>query len=243
MNPSARIEIIAEIHPQHGGDMGVVREMIRQAAGEGADVAKFQLYNAFELLGSHDWDYLQLDREQTERIAGWCGTEGIEFMASVFDPERLEWCEAIGVRRHKIASRTVAADPGLCGRILATGKETFVSLGAWTGATHPFPEATHARYLHCVAKYPAFAEDLAGFPPDFPAAGLTGYSDHTLGIDAPLLAISRGASVIEKHFTLDKTRGSRTERAHVCSMTPSELRELRRFGDGLLRVRRAVTGA
>jgi sialic acid synthase SpsE len=83
---------------------------------------------------------------------------------------------------------------------------------------------------------------MADFPADFEAEGLAGYSDHTLGLSVCLLAIARGAQIIEKHFTLDKTRGHATEKAHICSMTPEELNTLHTTGGELARVRQAING-
>jgi sialic acid synthase SpsE len=231
------LEIIAELHPQHGGQLGMIREMIRQAKINGADVAKFQLYDAVELLKSDAWRYLELSEEDTRRIKRWCDEEEIEFMASVFDHNRLAWCERLGVRRYKIASRTVTADPDLCQAILHTGKETIVSLGSWSGTDKPFGAVGHIKYLYCKAKYPALLDDMGDFPADFAEMGLAGLSDHSLGLDVCLLAVARGATVLEKHFTLDKTRGSTTEKGHVASMTPAELWELRRIGGSLQRAR------
>src|SRR5437868_6073857 len=114
--------IVAELHPQHSGDLGVIREMIRVAKLNGADICKFQLYDAVALLGSDEWKYLELTQAQTEQVKAWCEEDDIEFMASVFDRERLGWCEALGVHRYKIASRTVVGDPELCGAILGIGK-------------------------------------------------------------------------------------------------------------------------
>src|SRR3989344_8731298 len=108
------LEIIAELHPQHGGDKEVIREMIRQAKSNGANAAKFQLYNAFALFGSRDWDYLEFTKTELSSLVLWCKEDSIEFMASIFDSERLQWCEELGVRRYKIASRTVTENPALC---------------------------------------------------------------------------------------------------------------------------------
>ena len=242
-NATPRLEIIAELHPQHSGDMGLLREMIRQASRNGADVAKVQLYDAEALLGSDRWNYLQLTEAQTRQIKAWCDQDGLEFMASVFDHERLGWCEALGVARYKIASRTVTGDLALCRSILNTGKEAVISLGSWDGPGKPFGAEPRLRYLYCKSKYPAFLEDLVDFPDDFLGAGLAGYSDHTLGIEVALLAIARGAGLVEKHMTLDKTRGSPTEKGHVCSMTPGELHTLRQVGEGLARTRAAISAA
>lgn len=236
------LEIIAEIHPQHGGSMVAIREMIRQAKRNGADVAKFQLYDAEALLGPA-WAYLELGRDDVGRIKAWCDEEEIEFMASVFDEERLGWVEEVGVARHKIASGTVRNDRALCEAILDLGKPTIVSLGHWEGPGVPFGESDSIDYLYCKAKYPALLDDMGDFPADFPAAGLTGYSDHTIGTDVCLLAIARGARILEKHFTLDKMRTKETEKAHICSMTPDELAEMRRTGGSLYRARRAIERA
>lgn len=236
---SQELEIIAELHPQYGGDMGRLREMVREAKVAGADAVKVQLYDARALLGEA-WAYLELSRPQLESIRKWCDQERIELMASVFDRERLAWCCDLGMRRLKIASRTLRDDRALCEAILAEGKETIVSLGYWSGPALPFPGCSHVRYLHCRSVYPALWEDMVNFPADFQALGFDGYSDHTLGIDFCLLAIARGADILEKHFSLDKTGGRDTERAHVCSMTPQELRTLRDVGGSLWRARKAL---
>jgi sialic acid synthase SpsE len=240
---STDLMIVAELHPQHGGDFGLLREMIRAAKLNGADIAKFQLYDAVALLGSDQWRYLEFTQEQTAQVKQWCDEDNIEFMASVFDLERLRWCEELGVRRYKIASRTVVANEALCRAILDIGKETIISLGSWTGAGKPYGTGDQVRYLYCKAKYPALLSDLGDFPENFQASELAGYSDHTLGIEVCLLAIARGATIVEKHFTLDKTRGRATEKGHICSMTPPELSELRRTGGLLLRARRAIQAA
>jgi N,N'-diacetyllegionaminate synthase len=232
-------EIIAEIHPQHGGSLMVAREMIRQAKLSGADVAKFQLYDAEKLLG-HAWKYLELSWEDTALIKRWCDEEEIEFMASVFDEERLEWCERLNVGRYKIASPTVKNNRALCERILNLDKETIVSLGHWTGPEKPFGEDKRIHYLYCKSKYPALLEDMRDFPADFPAMGLAGFSDHTLGIDLCLLSIARGARIIEKHMTMSKMQIKDTEKAHICSMTPEELADLRWFGGSLYRTNQAL---
>ena len=220
--------------------MPVIREMIRQAKQAGADVAKFQFYDAAALLGTA-WQYLELSRDDARRIKDWCDEEEIEFMASVFDEERLDWLEEVGVRRHKIASPTVVKNPALCKRILALDKPTIVSLGQWQGAEKPFGESDRISYLYCKSKYPAMLEDMTDFPADFGADGLAGYSDHTLGTELCLLAVARGARIIEKHFTLDKMRTIDTEKAHICSMTPEELEELRRVGGSLQRTLAVLT--
>lgn len=232
--------VIAEIGINHNGNVHLAHELIRQAAAAGADVAKFQFYDPHAIFGpsgSHpDADALaqaltvQFGLADARRLRTWCEDAGIEFMASVFDLERFGWLETLGVRRHKIASRA-AQNRELCERILGTGAETFVSLGFWDGPGVPYPH-DNARYLYCVPKYPCPLEDLH-LPRSFRESVFQGFSDHTLGIEAALTAVARGARVIEKHFTLNKGLPGPD---HVCSATPDELRTLVRLARAMERV-------
>ena len=225
--------IIAEIGINHNGSLDVAHELIRQARIAGADIAKFQFYDPYKIFGP-DGSYpnaealaqaltVQFGFDEARQLKAWCDQEGIEFMASVFDLERFGWTESLGVRRHKIASRA-AQDRELCERILATGLETFVSLGFWSGDRVPY-DAPNARYLYCVPKYPCPYEDVA-LPRSFAESIYDGFSDHTIGIEAALVAVGRGARIIEKHFTLNKGLPGPD---HVCSATPDELAELSRL--------------
>lgn len=222
--------IIAEIGINHNGNIHLAHELIRQARIVGADIAKFQFYDPDKLFGPRG---SQPNREayevalkvtfgfdEAKRLKAWCEEEGIEFMASVFDLERFEWMEELGVRHHKIASRSVA-DRELCERILTTGKETFVSLGMWEGEEMPY-KARNARYLYCVSKYPCEYKDLK-LPRSFRESIYEGFSDHTIGIEASLVAVGRGARILERHFTLSKALEGPD---HICSLTPDELATL-----------------
>ena len=225
--------IIAEIGINHNGSIDLAHELIRQAKIAGADVAKFQFYDPYKIFGPQgsfpNADALaqaltvQFGFAQAQQLHAWCGQEGIEFMASVFDLERFGWTETLGVRRHKIASRA-AQDRELCERILATGQDTLVSLGFWQGERVPYDHA-NARYLYCVPKYPCPYEDV-DLPRSFGDSIYAGFSDHTIGIEAALVAVGRGARIIEKHFTLNKGLPGPD---HVCSATPDELAELSRL--------------
>ena len=225
--------IIAEIGINHNGNIYLAHELIRQAEIAGADIAKFQFYDPHKLFGpsgSHPdkeaFEFaltVQFNYEDAQRLKSWCDEERIEFMASVFDHERFEWMESLGVKRHKIASRTVQ-DAELCRHILATGKETFISLGMWDQDEVPY-KADNARYLYCVARYPCEYSDIH-LPKSFQDSIYDGFSDHTLGIEASLVAVARGAQIIEKHFTLNKGLEGLD---HVCSITPDELAALCRY--------------
>ena len=108
------VEIIAEIGQNHNGDIGLAKELIAAAREAGADVTKFQVFDAralFPKIGNEWFEYncnAELSREQVQLLAEECDRLGIEFMASVFDQERLAWVDQIPkVRRHKIASRSI----------------------------------------------------------------------------------------------------------------------------------------
>ena len=225
--------IIAEIGINHNGSLDVAHELIRQARIAGADIAKFQFYDPMKIFGPEgsypDAEALkqaltvQFGFEDACQLKIWCDEEGIEFAASVFDIERFEWTVELDVTRHKIASRSVE-NRELCERILGTGKETFVSLGFWPGNELPF-SAKNAQYLYCAPKYPCDLKDLE-LPIEFNNSQYSGFSDHTLGIEAALVAVGRGATIIEKHFTLNKGLSGPD---HICSATPGELSELCRL--------------
>jgi sialic acid synthase SpsE len=215
-----RTTFIAELHPQHGGELSVLLEMTRRCAMAGADIMKVQLYDE-QFLGP-EWDYLVLSRDELEAFAELCDDLGVIWSASIFSRSRIAWCEDLGMQAYKIASRTVTEDRPLCEEILALGKPTFVSLGAWDAPEAPFPDAEDVTYLHCVSRYPTLPADLE--PRHFDFSGhVDGFSDHTLGTSAMELAVARGATVLEKHVTLDQRAVRSTERAHACSITPDQL--------------------
>jgi sialic acid synthase SpsE len=225
-----RMEIIAEIGQNHNGDMALAARLIRLAKENGADVAKFQLYDARKLFpkeGNPWYEYnlkTELSRENVDFLANECAKTGIEFMASVFDVERIAWLENAGVKRHKIASRSIK-DTALVEALTATGKPIIASLGMWDGPG--FPRIEHAlpiQFLYCVSKYPTAFADLRLLEVDFEK--YAGFSDHTLGVTASMAAFARGAGLLEKHLTADKGMYGPD---HACSMTPGELRTIHEF--------------
>ena len=226
----SHITVIAEIGQNHNGDMRIAKQLIAQAKAQGADVAKFQLYEVDSIF-PHDAPWYkeakesQLSKEQAIELADECARVGIEFMASVFDVERLGWCEEIGADRYKVASRS-AGDRMLIDAVAATGKPVILSLGMWDDEEWPHvPTSSTVDYLYCVSKYPTPIEDIDFRNVKFPQP-YSGFSDHTLGIEAAVTAMARDARIIEKHFTLDKSMHGPD---HVCSMNPEELGEIVRF--------------
>lgn len=235
------VKIIAEIGINHNGNINLAKEMIRQAAMCGADVAKFQAYSVDALFHP---DYgedpneeiwrgvkpLEFNKEQFVELNESCKEHNIEFMCSVFDEERLCWMEEIGVKRHKIASRTSKLTRDLAQKIVDTGKECYMSLGF--GSKMLEEKHDNVKYLYCVSEYPTPYSSL-DLPFQFSSDTFYGFSDHTLGIGASLAAVGRGAKVIEKHFTLNKAAEGFD---HVCSIDPGELEDLVRYSREMSKV-------
>jgi len=253
--------IIAEIGINHNGHMDLANILIQKAKEAGADIAKFQLYDPKKLLhpinfSPEDWVEIlnsQLTFEETKQLFQVCENCNIEFMASAFDLERLEWLEEIGVKRHKIASRS-AIIPEYVEAIKATGKEYFVGTGyldkientlgeynAKKYCLYPFP--SKVKFLYCISEYPAplkkfslaveYGNSYWINITKLQQVNYYGYSDHTIGTSAVLYALSKGALAIEKHVTLDKTMDGPD---HKCSADCFELKRICDFRDDLMRM-------
>ena len=232
-----RREIIAEIGQNHNGSIDEALKLIDSAKECGADVAKFQLYDAKKLFPkvNNPWfEYncmTELSRADVELLFEHCSDVGIEFMSSVFDLERLQWLEDLGVRRHKIASRSIS-DASLVKAVLGTNKPTFVSLGHWDHSSLPsFDEFSNYHFMHCVSQYPAPLETLKLGAVDFES--VIGFSDHSIGITAACSSFVLGSTVLEKHFTLNQDNYGPD---HICSMSPEELTLISRFRDEILSI-------
>ena len=111
-------------------------------------------------------------------------------------------------------------------------KKVIISLGMYDFANKQLPyKKDNIEYLYCVSKYPASHEDIK--MPNFNNSFFSGYSDHTIGIGACLYAASRGAKIIEKHYSNNKSLNTKTEMAHVCSMDQKDLLTIRNLSDSL----------
>jgi N,N'-diacetyllegionaminate synthase len=150
-------------------------------------------------------------------------------MASAFDTERVGWLEVMGVKRHKLASRSIV-DKNLITTLEQTHKPLLISLGHWQSEELPeIRSGGGIQFLHCISEYPTPLEKVNLSSIDF-YGPIKGFSDHTIGISASVAALSRGATVIEKHFTLDKEMDGPD---HSCSITPEELAQLCEFRNDL----------
>lgn len=218
--------IVVEIGQNHNGNMKLAKKLIHKSKECGADIVKFQLFDANKLFSpDFEWyDYVnttELSKEQVIYLKDECDKIGIEFFASVFDEERVDWLEEIGVERYKIASRSIH-NKKLIDYISKTNKDMIVSLGMWNEVEFPKINTTgKVSFLYCISKYPTMIEDLNLDSVDFTM--YDGFSDHTIGLESSKKAIRLGAKIIEKHFTLDKDIYGPD---HKGSMIPIEMREL-----------------
>ena len=117
-----KVKIISEIHPQHFGSISEIKRMILQCKMAGCDYVKVQLYNSEKLFKNNDRTYLDINRKEFEEIKKFSDNLGIEIFASIFDDEKLKWCEELSIKLYKIASRTVEENINLCEKIISTNR-------------------------------------------------------------------------------------------------------------------------
>ncbi len=263
--------IIAEAGVNHNGSIETAEQLIETAAEAGADLVKFQTFSADRLVtgSASKADYqlettstsesqhemirkLELSREMHEELIAHCKKCGVGFFSTGFDPQSVDLLAELGLDRFKIPSGEITNLPylrhiGQYGKpvILSTGMarlgEIEAALEVLEASGTPREQVT---VLHCNTEYPTPMADvnLKAMLAIRDALGVqVGYSDHTLGIEVPIAAVAMGATVIEKHFTLDRNLPGPDHRA---SLEPDELKamvqairniELALSGDGLKR--------
>ena len=218
------MKFISEIGMNYNGNFSLIYELVKQSKLAGADICKFQL-------GWRDkpGEINQLDLEKVNQIINWCNYFDVEPMFSIISENAYKIFKKTNLNKIKIASRSLKFDFKLVKKIVKenTDKKIYISLGMWEEKKVPFKQK-NIDYLFCVSKYPSYNEDLNNFPKKFSKDNFLGFSDHTIGIETCLLAISRGAQIIEKHFTLDKSNIS--IRDHALSATPDEFRNMVNLG-------------
>lgn len=224
--------IIAEAGVNHNGDPNLAQRLIRTAAKIGADIVKFQTFTPKALAtkaagkaeyqvknegeGASQLEMLQklhLPENAYPMLMGECTANGIEFLSSPFDLASIDFLREVGITRWKIPSgeitnypylKKIASCPGQV--ILSTGMATLQEIEAAIRILNPNDDRELV-LLHCNTEYPTPFPDVNlraletlrrvfGVP--------VGYSDHTAGIEVAVAAVALGASVIEKHFTLDQ---------------------------------------
>lgn len=243
----SRIYVIAEIGGNHDGHLAQAQALIEQAAVAGADAAKFQLFKPDRLYpGSHTEGSISAGWMQTLKRT--CEDFAVEFLCSVFCLDTLAAYVDTDPAAVKIASPE-ATDLALLTQAALTGVPLLVSTGAmgWPALDRSMRvlDGHDVALLHCVSAYPAPVRqmNLAVIPMMRKLYGVpVGLSDHTLHPwRAPLSAFGLGASIVEKHLTLDRSLKGPD---HSYALTPgsfaSMVRELRiaghMHGDGVKRV-------
>ena len=249
--------IIAEAGVNHNGDLSMARKLIDVAAEAGADLVKFQTFTADRLVTKQESQHhqmlrrLELTRTMHEELIAHCATRGIQFFSTGFDEHSIDMLVELGLNRFKIPSGEITNLPYLrhIGRykksvILSTGMaaldEIAAALDALEQAGTPRSRVT---VLHCTTEYPTPMADvnlraMLTIRDTFGVA--VGYSDHTSGIEVPIAAVALGATVIEKHFTLDRNLSGPD---HKASLEPIELKAMvtairhieQALGDGMKR--------
>lgn len=239
-----RVLIIAEIGNNHEGSVPLAEELIGRAALAGADAVKFQTIRPEALVDASQTERIaQLRRlclppEAFARLKAVADAAGVLFLSTPFDCDSVALLEPL-VPAFKIASGDNDFFP-LLEAVAATGKPVLLSTGmAGLPAVLAAQNCLERRWsqaglaaelalLHCVSSYPTPPEqaNLSAITA-LAQTGLTvGYSDHTLGIEAAVLAVALGARIVEKHFTISKTHSA--FRDHQLSATPEELTEMTR---------------
>jgi len=247
-----RTMIIAEAGVNHNGDVNIAKKMVEIAASAGADYIKFQTFKTENLVSikaklasyqqknmenAEDSQYAMLKKlEMTTQdfidLKAHCEDCHIGFLSTPFDSDSIAVLCEIGVPFWKIPSGEINDLPYL--EIIAkTNREVVLSTGMSTieeiqDAIDVIRRHNNKKItlLHCNTEYPTPYADvnlnaIATLRERF---GLdVGYSDHTQGIEVSLAAVALGASIIEKHFTLDKTMAGPD---HVASLNPVELKNL-----------------
>ena len=216
--------IISEIGLNYNGNIENCKELIKQSKNAGADIAKFQLG-----WKGKSGEINHLDKNKLKKLYDWAEKYDIEIMFSVFNEESLDLLKHFPIKKIKIASRTLIDDFNLCKKIVDLGYFTIISLGMWKNKNSlPFLNQ-NVNYLWCNSVYPTLRKDLINLPKKFLYnKKIIGYSDHYVGIEVALMAITRGATIIEKHFTLDKS--SKFIRDHQLSAEPNEMKNLISLG-------------
>jgi N,N'-diacetyllegionaminate synthase len=245
--------VIAEAGVNHNGDLSLAKELVAAAAGAGADLIKFQTFNASQLVtpaaskavyqsnktNREESQYAMLSRlELTEQmhhsLIEQCALRNIGFFSTAFDTNSANFLASIGQTFFKIPSGEINNLPylkhvgHLAGQVfLSTGMaklgeiEDAIDILVKSGVSR-----SHITVLHCTTEYPAPISEvnlkaMRSIQKAFRVP--VGYSDHTQGIEVAIAAVALGATVIEKHFTLDRNLPGPD---HKASLEPNELKAM-----------------
>lgn len=248
-----RTLIIAEAGVNHNGDLSLAKRLIDAAADAGANLVKFQTFNADRLVtraakkanyqsqatDSQESQYemlrsLELNDDMHNALIAHCALRNIGFFSTGFDVESVDLLVNLGQGLFKVPSGEITNLPYLRhigslskAVILSTGMAT---LGEIEAAIEVLEQSGTPRssmtVLHCTTEYPTPMNEvnLRAMQSIHSAFGIAvGYSDHTCGIEVAIAAVAMGATVIEKHFTLDRNLPGPD---HSASLEPTELKAM-----------------
>ena len=250
-NLDTKAIVIAEAGINHDGDVKKAKEMVKVASEAGATYCKFQSFSGKKLVtpnaptstyidqGSKNGESfrdllmrLELSEKDHLELKETCDQNGIKFLSTPFDEQSFNFLVGLGIDVVKVASGNLTNIP-LISHMASAGLPMIISTGMATlGEIEECIEAINKEgnneiiLLHCISWYPAEIETTNllymntlktafGFP--------VGYSDHTLGINMTIAARALGATVLEKHFTLNKNEFGPD---HSASIEPTELIQL-----------------
>ncbi len=247
-----RTLIIAEAGVNHNGDINIAKKLVDAAADAGVDYVKFQTFKADKLVNkdAKQADYqientgvvesqyqmlkrLELTYENHHILIDYCDKKGVKFLSTAFDFESIEFLKD-KLDFYKIPSGEITNLPYLIKVaklklpiVMSTGmanmQEVKEALAVLIAHGINKEDVT---ILHCNTEYPTPMKDvnlLAMKTIEKELGVEIGYSDHTLGIEIPIAAVTLGATVIEKHFTIDKTMEGPD---HKASLEPNELKAM-----------------
>jgi|APSaa5957512622_1039677.scaffolds.fasta_scaffold35771_2 N,N'-diacetyllegionaminate synthase len=262
------VVIIAEAGVNHNGSMASAKRLIDAAVEAGAGYVKFQTFKAETLVtqtaqkaeyqksitdkNESQFDMiknLELDKAAHEELIEYCNSKDIRFLSTAFDNDSIDMLAELDIPLFKIPSGEITNLPylrhiGRMGKpiILSTGMSTMDEVrSALNILMEAGAKKDEITILHCNTEYPTPMEDVnlkAMLTIGNELSANIGYSDHTLGIEVPIAAVAMGATVIEKHFTLDRTMPGPD---HAASLEPDELKAMvtairnieKAMGDGI----------
>ncbi|MDO8269087.1 MAG: N-acetylneuraminate synthase [Candidatus Levybacteria bacterium] len=242
--------IIAEAGVNHNGNMDQAKALIDIGKRAGVDYIKFQTFKADTIvsrnaklatyqksnIGVEETQYsmlkkLELSDSDHRELIAYCKLNGVKFFSTAFDIEGLLYLNSLGMDRFKVPSGEITNWPYL-NTLAELAKPVILSTGmaniheirdAMDTLTSKQLNKSDITILHCNTEYPTPMEDvnlraMIQIQKEFGVA--VGYSDHTLGIEVPIAAVALGATVIEKHFTIDRNLSGPD---HKASLEPQEL--------------------
>ena len=247
----SKVYIIAEAGVNHNGSLDIAKTLGDEAKKSGADCIKFQTFIAENIISKNAKQAkyqtknigkeqsqlemikkLELSFEDFKQLNNYCIEKNIDFLSTAFDLESIDFLESLSMNTWKIPSGEITNLPYLI-KIAKLKKKVILSTGMSTmqeieDAVNIFKKygTNDITILHCTTQYPTLFEDVnlnAMLSIKEKFGYDVGYSDHTKGIEVPIAAVALGATVIEKHFTLDNNMIGPD---HKASLQPDELKKM-----------------